>query len=190
MDAKYIPYVRCKSLPTKVTAGFKGGKMTYKDIYYRCKETIRTGYIEDYRPNDQVFTEPLKDKTGIVVWFKNGDEIVYYPKVESEESPAHSADKKYPDKYVVLLELETGYIECVSICDNPREAYGTAYLAATNDIDDSDNYYVTPPSKREGENGYMFEVRRKSDDDLYSIATVLFYRKEEMAENNDSSIKY
>lgn len=38
--------------------------------------------ISDYRPIEDMYTESIKDKAGIIVWFENGDTMLYYPKGE------------------------------------------------------------------------------------------------------------
>ena len=80
-------------------------------------------------------------------------------------------------KYVVVLEIDTGYIDCIHICDNVKEAYGAAYLELSADLD-SEKYYITLPERREGDNGFIMEARCKDDDSVYHWATVLFYRDE------------
>ena len=84
-------------------------------------------------------------------------------------------------QYVVILENDDGYIHCVKVCENYNEAYGAAYLALTEDIDDEDedSYYITVPMRREGENGYVIELRRKANNGIAWSATVLFYEENE-----------
>lgn len=84
----------------------------------------------------------------------------------------------YPKKYVVIYEADTGYMDCIAICDKSAEAYGEAYLALCDGLDE-DNYYITLADKREGENGYIIECRDKKDNKLLHWCTVLFYREGE-----------
>lgn len=82
-----------------------------------------------------------------------------------------------PSKYVVILELDSGYMECVAICDKPNEAYGEAYLALIDEMDE-DSYYVTLAEPREGDNGYILELVDKATHKVKQWVTVLFYRSE------------
>ena len=83
----------------------------------------------------------------------------------------------YPKKYVVIYESDTGYMDCVAICDKSSEAYGEAYLALCDGLEE-DSYYITFPEQREGENGYIMECRDKNDNKVLHWCTVLFYRYE------------
>ncbi len=82
-------------------------------------------------------------------------------------------------QYVVILENDDGYIHCVKVCENFNEAYGAAYLALTDGIEEEDSYYITIPMKREGENGYVIELRRKVNNQTAWSTTVLFYEEDE-----------
>ena len=62
---------------TRKTIMEKG--MTYGDIYAKCHETIRHDPVIDYRPNEEMYVDDLKDKVGIRLWFKNGDSAIYFP---------------------------------------------------------------------------------------------------------------
>lgn len=88
-----------------------------------------------------------------------------------------SEQNDYPKKYVVIYESDTGYMNCVAICDKSSEAYGEAYLALCDGLEE-DSYYITLPEQREGENGYILECRDKADNKLLHWCTVLFYREE------------
>lgn len=87
-----------------------------------------------------------------------------------------SEQNDYPKKYVVIYEIDTGYMECIAICDNAEEAYGHAYLQLGEGLEES-TYYITLPERREGDNGYIIECRDKADDKLMAWCTVLFYRE-------------
>lgn len=92
---------------------------------------------------------------------------------------------KRPKKYVVIYEIDTGYMDCVGICDTADEAYGKAYLALCDGLED-DAYYITLPDTCEGDNGYILECRRKEDDKVEHWATVLFwYGDEDEEDAND-----
>lgn len=80
-----------------------------------------------------------------------------------------------PEKYVVILELDTGYMDCIAICDKANEAYGEAYLALSDGLD-VNSYYITLPERREGENGYVMEVVDKETQRITQWVTVLFYK--------------
>lgn len=79
-----------------------------------------------------------------------------------------------PKKYVVIFESDTGYMDCVAICDKSEEAYGHAYLTLSEGLDEG-SYYLTLPEYREGENGMIVECREKGTDKLMHWCTVLFY---------------
>ena len=81
-------------------------------------------------------------------------------------------------KYVVILELEGGYMDCVAICNTAEEAYGEAYLALCVDEEESENYYITLPEYREGENGMIIKKINKKTEKVDEYVTVLFYRGE------------
>lgn len=85
--------------------------------------------------------------------------------------------RKYPEKYVVIFEIDTGYMECVAVCDNASEAYGEAVLSLCDGLE-PDEYYITPPMKREGENGYIMQLIDKESKKVMHWVTVLFYRNE------------
>lgn len=77
-------------------------------------------------------------------------------------------------KYVVILEIpDTGYIDCIAICNNAEEAYGEAYLNLVDDI--GDNFYITPPRDAEGNNGFIIDCIERSTGNTYESATVLFF---------------
>ncbi len=80
-----------------------------------------------------------------------------------------------PSKYVVLYETDSGYMDCVAICDKSAEAYGEAYLALIDGLDE-DSYYVTLPVYREGENGFVIHAVDKVTQKILSWITILFYR--------------
>lgn len=65
----------------------------YLNIYRRCKEILCTGYTENYRPTDKMFTEPLKEKSEIVAWFKNGNK--YVVPLEEERMANNDSSIKY-----------------------------------------------------------------------------------------------
>ena len=77
-------------------------------------------------------------------------------------------------KYVVILEIpDTGYIDCIAICNNSEEAYGEAYLNLVDDI--GDNFYITQPQETEGNNGFVIECVDMATKKTYETATVLFF---------------
>lgn len=87
-----------------------------------------------------------------------------------------TAQNDYPKKYVVIYEIDTGYMDCIAICDKAEEAYGHAYLQLGDGLEEG-SYYITLPERREGDNGYIIERRDKADDKLMAWCTVLFYRE-------------
>ena len=87
-------------------------------------------------------------------------------------------DGKYPKKYIVILENDTGYMDCIADCNTAEEAYGNAYLQLSDGLDEDTNYYITLPETREGDNGYIIECRNKDDNKINAWCTVLFYRED------------
>ncbi len=83
-----------------------------------------------------------------------------------------------PKKYVVIFESDTGYMDCIAICDSADEAYGKAYLQLSDGMDD-DRQYLTSPGYREGENGMIIHLMDKETDKPDSWCTVLFCDYEE-----------
>lgn len=87
-----------------------------------------------------------------------------------------------PKKYVVIYETDTGYMDCIAICDDAAKAYGEAYLQLCDGIDEG-SFCITAPEYREGENGMIIELRNKATDKLDAWCTVLFYDYEEVEEH-------
>lgn len=81
-------------------------------------------------------------------------------------------------KFVVIFEIDTGYMECIALCDNAEEAYGHAYLRLQYDMN-SDDYYLTMADRREGENGFIMECINKKTQKAEQWCTVLFFENEE-----------
>lgn len=62
--------------------------MTYGEIYKKALETIPQGLISDYRPENYSKGFRLVDAeyiNSIVIWLKNGDEIIYTVKEPPKE---------------------------------------------------------------------------------------------------------
>ena len=55
--------------------------MTYSEMYSMFIRKFKTMKPDDYRPvmNGDIPTTP-----GITIWMKNGDIIVYYPKIKED----------------------------------------------------------------------------------------------------------
>lgn len=82
-------------------------------------------------------------------------------------------------KYVVIIEIpDSGYIDCIAICDTIEEAFGRAYLELCDERE-QEKYYVTILEQAEGENGFHMECRCKDDDSVYHSASVLMCSQEE-----------
>ncbi len=75
-------------------------------------------------------------------------------------------------QFVVILELDTGYMDCVAVCNTAEEAYGEAYLALADGLE-PDDYYITLPEHREGDNGFVIETVEKKTGKVYQTVTVL-----------------
>lgn len=56
--------------------------MTYQEILSEFKNTFKNIEINDYRPAVPMFTEGLP---GITIWLKNGDILVYYPRINKNK---------------------------------------------------------------------------------------------------------
>ena len=80
-------------------------------------------------------------------------------------------------QYVVILELDTGYMDCLAVCDNAEQAYGEAYLALVDDLEPKD-YYISLPEPREGDNGFVIETLEKETGKVYQTVTVLIRKIE------------
>jgi hypothetical protein len=81
-------------------------------------------------------------------------------------------------RYVVILELDNGYMDCIHVCYRKSEAYGAAYLVLTDGMD-SDGYYVSLAENREGDNGVIIELKDKDDDKVIQWVTILTYKPED-----------
>lgn len=81
-------------------------------------------------------------------------------------------------KFVVILELDTGYMDCVAVCDTAEEAYGEAYLTLVDGLE-PDDYYITLPEHREGDNGFVLETVEKKTGKIFQTVTVLIHEKED-----------
>ena len=91
-------------------------------------------------------------------------------------------------KYVVIFEIpDTGYMDCIAVCDTAAEAYGQAYLELIDGLD-GDAYYISLADNREGYNGYVMECVAKETGKVLQCATILFYRPEETegVQSNDN----
>lgn len=75
-------------------------------------------------------------------------------------------------KYVVVFELDGGYMDCVAVCDNITEAYGYAFCALVEGVDSG--AYVALPDSREGNNGVLMELKDKTTDEVLQWVTILF----------------
>lgn len=76
------------------------------------------------------------------------------------------------EQFVVILELDTGYMDCLAVCDNAEQAYGEAYLALVDGLEPKD-YYISLPEPREGDNGFVIETVEKKTGKIYQTVTVL-----------------
>ena len=81
-------------------------------------------------------------------------------------------------QFVVILELDTGYMDCVAVCNTAEEAYGEAYLALADNLE-PDDYYITLPERREGDNGFVIETVEKKTGKVFQTVTVLIHEKED-----------
>ena len=55
--------------------------ITNRDIF-KMFEECRFSAIVDYRPLEEKYIKDVDGKRGIIVWFKNGDSVLYFPKEE------------------------------------------------------------------------------------------------------------
>lgn len=81
-------------------------------------------------------------------------------------------------KYVVIVEGNDGYMDCVGIEDSKAAAYGRAYLWLSMDAP-SDKLFVTTPETREGERGVVISLIGKETGHSMFSATILTYNEEE-----------
>lgn len=91
-------------------------------------------------------------------------------------------------KYIVVMEIEdTGFMNCIGVFDNYREAYGEAYLALCDSYEIGDTeHYISLAADREGECGMIIELINKRTGKVEEFATVLFY--DEKDENTPYNI--
>ena len=80
-------------------------------------------------------------------------------------------------KYVVIVEADSGYMECAGVCDSYEEACGRAYLSLIDGLK-QEAYTVSLPEPREGENGDVIEVIDKETGKAVFSATVLVYKED------------
>ena len=81
-------------------------------------------------------------------------------------------------QFVVILELDTGYMDCIAVCGNAEQAYGEAYFALVDGLE-PDDYYITLPESREGDNGFVIETVEKKTGKVYQTVTVLIREMEQ-----------
>lgn len=81
-------------------------------------------------------------------------------------------------QFVVILELDTGYMDCIAVCDNAEQAYGEAYLALVDGLE-PDDYYISLPESREGDNGFVIDTVEKKTGKVFQTVTVLIHEKED-----------
>lgn len=55
--------------------------VTNRDIFNMFKE-CRVSAIVDYRPLEEKYIKDIDGRRGIIVWFENGDSVLYFPKEE------------------------------------------------------------------------------------------------------------
>lgn len=58
----------------------------WKDLFKQARECMKNKMVEDWRPASNIFTDELKERSGIIMWMNNGDTIIYYPKEEKDEA--------------------------------------------------------------------------------------------------------
>ena len=78
-------------------------------------------------------------------------------------------------KYVVVQEIPgSDFMDCVAICDSEEQAFGEAYLCMSDGVNPED-YYLTIPEDREGEQGAVISRVFRDTEDTDLIVTVLYY---------------
>ena len=58
---------------------------TWMEMHKDWAHTARYVDENDWRPVHPAFTKDLEGRSGIIIWLKNGDTIIYYPKIEEEK---------------------------------------------------------------------------------------------------------
>ena len=53
----------------------------YEEMFELFKK-CRVLAISDYRPVEEMYIKDIDRKKGIIVWFENGDSMLYFPKLE------------------------------------------------------------------------------------------------------------
>lgn len=83
------PFYKKKGAPAK-TIG-KEEIVTWGEMYKKWAYTAHHVDEHDWRPIHPAFTKDLEDKSGIIIWLKNGDTIIYYPNTEKTEEEKHES---------------------------------------------------------------------------------------------------
>lgn len=83
-------------------------------------------------------------------------------------------------KYAVISTSDSGYVQCIGICDNINEAFGKAYLDLTDGYDDGALFSVTVPERSEGDCGYVINLVERSSGSTVWTALILEVKDEQI----------
>ena len=82
-------------------------------------------------------------------------------------------------RYAVISTSDSGYVQCIGICDNINEAFGKAYLDLTDGYDDGALFSVTVPERTEGDCGYVINLVDRSGSTVWT-ALILEVKDEQV----------
>jgi len=81
-------------------------------------------------------------------------------------------------RYAVIITSDSGYVQCIGICDNINEAFGKAYLDLTDGYDDGALFSVTVPERSEGDCGYVINLVERQSGSTVWTALILEVKDE------------
>ena len=83
-------------------------------------------------------------------------------------------------RYAVISTSDSGYVQCIGICDNINEAFGKAYLDLTDGYDDGALFSVTVPERSEGDCGYVINLVERQSGSTVWTALILEVKDEQI----------
>ena len=83
-------------------------------------------------------------------------------------------------RYAVISTSDSGYVQCIGICDNINEAFGKAYLDLTDGYDNGALFSVTVPERSEGDCGYVINLVERQSGSTVWTALILEVKDEQI----------
>lgn len=93
-------------------------------------------------------------------------------------------------KYVVIVETDDDFQMCIGVYDNPKEAYGAAYLwldellDGTLPVGKEDNVYISPLYPLEGDTGFGMKIVGREN--IQERAHILFLEDNKKSDNSNT----